>query len=83
MAGEPIPGTAMSEIIDQIVVLMEELANDKESPDRSGDKVRDLYGVHLGLSRAVGDRMGELDIEAKKAKAAEARAKQSPDPTAS
>ncbi|KKM81240.1 hypothetical protein LCGC14_1331770 [marine sediment metagenome] len=32
----------MSEISDQIVVLMEEIANDKENPNRSGDKVRDL-----------------------------------------
>lgn len=56
---EPID---QSEVIDQIVVLMEELAFE----NRTEDHVRDLYGVHMQLSRAVGDRMGELSEQAKK-----------------
>lgn len=51
------------EIIDQMVVLMEELADDE--PDKSDDPVRNLYGVHLVLGRAVGDRMHELNVAKK------------------
>ena len=59
-----------SEVIDQMVVLMEELAYE----NRTDDPVRDLYGVHLALGRAVSDRMAELNQEAKTKAAAAAKA---------
>ncbi len=60
-----------SEVIGQIVVLMEELAYE----NKTDDPVRDLYGVHLTLGRAVSDRMAELNQAAKARAAAEAKAK--------
>lgn len=50
------------ELIDQIVVLMEEMAADYKT---SGDPVRDLYSVYRDTAAVVGDRMGTLAIVAK------------------
>jgi len=57
----------MQEVITEIVILMEELSKEV----KTGDTVRDLYSVHMNLSRAVGERMRELQEDQKSAKVGE------------